>query len=280
MRAYNHIFTSNIIFYIYLIQLWTWHLKNVQSPCVHYESEKIYLERFYAGYEWWVSPIPMVQCWTAEKQSGYWFSWQMWYRGRQLNTKCKTENFIIEKDYQFSFLQQGRHTSLDQKVKTRICLRNLQNLTLSSKRRPPHFFFLKENLKNVSFFFFGSLCLFFFKFHSTIRFPTYICICKIHRGISVWLYTSSSPVLWRWSFQLWPSDLSSSSYSMLSPPVPDTPLADPDKWSGPCGEPDWEMFFFETSPPFAGVAEVDDGILRTWSLYFCKGDKNFQEPPH
>ena len=157
------------------------------------------------------------------------------------------------------------------------CLKNLQNLTLSSKRWVPQ----KDFRMLVSL----SVYYVFFFLMSQFDSPCIFVSAKFMVG-SVHDYTSSSPGLWSWSFQLWPSDLSSSSYSMLSPPVPDTPLADPAKWSGPCGEPDWEMFFFETSPtwtwgthdPFAGAAEVD-GILRTWSLYFCRGTRTFKDDP-
>lgn len=105
------------------------------------------------------------------------------------------------------------------------------------------------------------------------------------------IYTSTFPEVWTWFFQLWFSDFTSSSSSMLSPTVVEVPPQLPAKCRGPWGEPDCELLCFEDSPYwpwdihkfpratpdwFAGwVCEF--GILRVWSLYFCNHMKHIYQ---
>lgn len=103
---------------------------------------------------------------------------------------------------------------------------------------------------------------------------TYVFISKISVVVA---YTWSSTGCWSRLFLLWLSDLSSSSSSMLSPSLTETPLVGPPWFNGPCGEPECVTITFNKSPYCSCVnhelldtAADELGSFCMWSLYFWK----------
>lgn len=123
-----------------------------------------------------------------------------------------------------------------------------------------------------------------------------LCIYFIYLYLYLYLQKSSLKNSYSYRllprpFQLWLSDLSSSSSSKLSPMVSETEIPfddEPPKFNGPCGEPEpdcctifnfccCELLFlfllFNALPRISrlrSITVVALAIFRTWSRYFCK----------